>query len=381
VQILVNLVGNAWRYTSEGGDIIVQAQLRDNQFVQIDVKDSGIGIAEKDLAYIFDRFFRSERTEVEVVDGTGLGLSITKSFVEMLGGEIWAKSELDVGSTFSFTLPLESVISEPEATETSAEGEALVLLIDDDPAVIDILKPRLIEKGYRVLAMDNGVEALEFTRNSNQNLALIMVDVLLKGSNGFELLAQLKEDEATARIPIVMVALLVDQDSQDLVLEVIDYVDTSYEPAQILDVVKLALAKTRSQVGDNSDTSARIARVLVVYSDSVTAERLKNALDDCGCHVERAFNSQQALDMAVSQPDLILADIKMSGANGDSVIAQLRHTDETKSIPVIAITDSSVLSANDERVKLLGTNIGQPFSADALVAEMAQIGHNSRDKD
>ncbi len=106
MQILVNLIGNAWQYTSEGGDVTVRANVLNDEFVQIDVIDTGIGIVEKDLDFIFDRFFRSERTEVQVVDGTGLGLSITKSFVDMLGGEIWAKSKLDAGSTFSFTLPI-----------------------------------------------------------------------------------------------------------------------------------------------------------------------------------------------------------------------------------------------------------------------------------
>jgi signal transduction histidine kinase len=109
-QILVNLIGNAWQYTPEGGKIAVSAAIVDHgsEFVQIDVADTGIGIPEKDIGYIFDRFFRSERPEVEVIDGTGLGLSITKSFVELLKGEIWVESELDVGTTFSFTIPVES---------------------------------------------------------------------------------------------------------------------------------------------------------------------------------------------------------------------------------------------------------------------------------
>jgi signal transduction histidine kinase len=99
-------VGNAWQYTPEGGRITIHALALDDHFVQIDVEDTGIGIVEQDIDYVFDRFFRSERTEVQVVDGTGLGLSITRMFVEMLGGKIWLKSQLDVGSTFSFTLPI-----------------------------------------------------------------------------------------------------------------------------------------------------------------------------------------------------------------------------------------------------------------------------------
>ena len=106
VQVLVNLVGNAWQYTPEGGSVTVKAKIADDEFVQVDVVDTGIGIVEKDVQFIFDRFFRSERLEVQVVDGTGLGLSITQSFVEMLGGKIWVESELDVGSIFSFTVPI-----------------------------------------------------------------------------------------------------------------------------------------------------------------------------------------------------------------------------------------------------------------------------------
>jgi signal transduction histidine kinase len=107
-QILVNLIGNAWQYSPEHGQITVKAQLRDDTFVQINVADNGIGIPEEEIDKIFERFYRSQRREVELVDGTGLGLAITKSFVELLGGEIWVKSQLNVGTTFSFTVPLES---------------------------------------------------------------------------------------------------------------------------------------------------------------------------------------------------------------------------------------------------------------------------------
>ncbi|KPK03696.1 MAG: hypothetical protein AMJ56_18670, partial [Anaerolineae bacterium SG8_19] len=117
IQILVNLIGNAWQYTPEGGQITIQARAVDEEFVQINVRDTGIGIPEEDLNNIFDRFYRSERHEVQLVDGTGLGLAITKSFVEMLGGEIWVESELDVGTTFSFTVPVASQFNEEQQTD------------------------------------------------------------------------------------------------------------------------------------------------------------------------------------------------------------------------------------------------------------------------
>ncbi len=112
IQILVNLIGNAWQYTPEGGKIRVRADTVDDKFVQIEVEDTGIGIPEEDIEHIFDRFFRSERHEVQLVDGTGLGLAITKSFVEMLGGEISVDSEVDVGTTFRITVPLASQCQE-----------------------------------------------------------------------------------------------------------------------------------------------------------------------------------------------------------------------------------------------------------------------------
>lgn len=105
IQILTNLVTNAYKYTPERGRIAITAQWVDD-VVQVDVADTGIGIAPQDQARLFTRFFRADHPGVRRVAGTGLGLSIAKSIVEMHGGRIWVESQLGEGSTFSFTLPL-----------------------------------------------------------------------------------------------------------------------------------------------------------------------------------------------------------------------------------------------------------------------------------
>jgi signal transduction histidine kinase len=105
IQVLTNLVTNAYKYTPEGGQIDITAQWDDNS-LRVDVTDTGIGIAPQDQERLFTRFFRADHPGVRRVAGTGLGLSIAKSIVEMHGGRIWVESQLGKGSTFSFSLPL-----------------------------------------------------------------------------------------------------------------------------------------------------------------------------------------------------------------------------------------------------------------------------------
>jgi signal transduction histidine kinase len=105
IQILTNLITNAYKYTPEKGQITISTQWIDDS-VQVDVADTGIGISPQDQEKLFTRFFRADHPEIRRVAGTGLGLSITKSIVEMHGGQIWVESQLGEGSIFSFTLPL-----------------------------------------------------------------------------------------------------------------------------------------------------------------------------------------------------------------------------------------------------------------------------------
>ena len=114
MQILVNLVSNAHKYTDPGGEITLGAQAFDDGLAEIDgdrmvhvwVRDNGIGISEEDQARIFQKFFRSEDLKTRETPGAGLGLNITRSLVEMQGGKIWFESQYRQGTTFNFTIPV-----------------------------------------------------------------------------------------------------------------------------------------------------------------------------------------------------------------------------------------------------------------------------------
>lgn len=365
-QILVNLIGNAWQYTPEGGHIIVRANRMNEDFVQVDVEDTGIGIVEEDLPFIFDRFFRSERTEVQVVDGTGLGLSITRMFVEMLGGTIWVKSTLDVGTTFSFTLPLE-----PRTTlyhlDQMIDQPAHVLIVDDDIVVTDLLQPGLEQAGYQVSIVTELVQALDLAHQMGKTLRFIFLSLLLKDGDGFAVLEQLKQNEVTNRIPIILSSLFLNQNGQDLSLELVDYISTSFAETEVLKSVKRVL----NGVG--------LGRILVIDDNQETVQWLKDILDGGGYKVHRAFNSQQALDVvAVNKPDLILVNVKMSDKSGKRITAQLCHLAESAHVPIIAITQKQVPPQNSHFIEMLGSNSlvksKQPFSIEALNTEIMQMG-------
>ncbi len=406
VQVMVNLLSNAWRYTPENGDIILRASRRDDAFVQIDVQDSGIGIAEKDQANIFERFYRAEeQVEVEMVDGTGLGLSITKSFVEMLGGEIWLESELNVGTTFSFTLPVESAAIAAEEAG-AAGGAAKILLIDDDPAVVNALKPGLKAADFGVMTAAKGSVGLEMARQAGPSLGLIVLDALLPEAQPFELLRQFRTGDVAAGVPVLIGALALNASADTLKLEVMDYLLTSATDAEMLATVQTILSIVQAP----AETGESTRRILVAHADATIAERLKNILSEvCDCTVERAYNSRQALDMAASRPDLVFVDIGMVDANDEPVISQLHqdeahhdeahpdevypdevhqdevHQDEVyqdeegKSVPVVAIVDHSRLPQDGETMLLSLSNqpdLWPSFSPEVLVAELRRIGHN-----
>lgn len=227
-QVLNNLLFNALKFTHEGFvSLKIEALIeRDKAFAKISVADSGIGIHEEQLPYIFDRFYQAHQGEPYVLEGTGIGLALGKELIELHSGKLEVASELGKGTQFSIYLPLgcshlaEDEIIIASGVHPSAEVQALdpqmppeqeaggsrdhsplLLLIDDNPDMMDYIRFNLINE-YRILTAKNGEEGLELARREIPDL--ILSDVMMPGMNGFELCTQLKQDIKTDHIPVIL---------------------------------------------------------------------------------------------------------------------------------------------------------------------------------
>jgi signal transduction histidine kinase/CheY-like chemotaxis protein len=371
-QILVNLISNAWQYTPQGGHINIYAKVA-GDFVQIDVEDDGIGIVEQDLAYIFDRFFRSERTEVQVVDGTGLGLSITRAFVEMLGGKIWVKSRLDVGTTFSFTIPLDRSHEQGRFEPLNLPVEPQILIISDDQPAIKMLTAELEKQNYKTVVLNNGQLALDFMRQAGHAVNLIFLDLALNDTNGFELIAHLQSDESTAAIPVILAPLFVDPTQRCLFAQVIDYIAVVLEEPEIVERIKSNFDFIRAESGPQLPGARNRGRILLIENNWTTSDRLREILVKSGYQVQCAYNGRQALDMAVGgRPELILAGQHLPKIDGETILSQLRQTNGAKDIPVVIVTQQPLEFAQGKLVALKRDKLSHPLSGQTLISAIQQ---------
>ncbi|MCS7286822.1 MAG: GAF domain-containing protein [Anaerolineae bacterium] len=366
-QILNNLISNACQYTPEGGSVTVSARLV-NDMVQVDVTDTGIGIAPEDLPRVFDRFFRSDHPMVRDVPGTGLGLAITKAFVEMHGGRIWVQSELGKGSTFSFTIPTTSGEKAEEKLLQilpREEKKGRILVVEDDQDVAELIRHSLEAEGYEVTVTFSGWDALWFARESRPDL--ITLDIRLGDMDGFELLERLKKDEATASIPVVIVSVVAEPE-KGFALGAADYITKPFEEERLVMSVRSILEAL---------DGGRLNKILVVDDEPDVVNWLVDALARYNFKVRGAYSGEEALRIVKEDtPHLILLDLKMPGLDGYEVLKKLRADESTRHIPVIVITASPV-DREKTRVKVLGLGarrfLVKPFSVETLIAEIKRV--------
>ncbi len=243
-QILYNLIGNAIKFTDSGQVEISAALITNNsihsicqlsvpedssqnqqefQEIIITVSDTGIGIPSDKLESIFQSFEQGEGSTARKYGGTGLGLAVTKQLVELHGGRIWVQSQVGVGSSFSFTLPVsEKSVADPlsisvsrvnEIVETSpniepyenhvADGDFHILVVDDEPINVQVLTNHLMANKYQITQALNGKEALDAVAKY-QNFDLILLDVMMPNLSGYDVCAQIRETYPAENLPILM---------------------------------------------------------------------------------------------------------------------------------------------------------------------------------
>ena len=226
LRIVSNLIDNAIKYTKEGGDVTLTVHSSDESQVKIEIKDTGIGIPEKELPHIFDRFY-----QVEGSFGTGIGLSLVKQLVHLMDGQIYAESEENEGTSFFLQLPVRreaekkehistapTMIYESESdTEiirpnTSEDFELPHLLIVEDNEDVAQYLVAYLEGHYKISLAHNGQEGIDAAFEHIPDL--IVSDVMMPIKNGYELCNTLKTDQRTSHIPIVLLTAKADIDSK-----------------------------------------------------------------------------------------------------------------------------------------------------------------------
>ncbi|MCC6281556.1 MAG: response regulator [Saprospiraceae bacterium] len=234
LQIIHNLLSNAIKFTPSGGKVVIRADVKD-RWLHISVADSGAGIPPEELPHLFERFFQARNQEHAKAGGTGIGLSLTRELVKAMGGEISVESTVGVGSTFLVRLPITNhsalvafgsnvkmeawkpSLAKPQITrpEESVQSHPLtaptVLLVEDNPDVVEYLSACLKEHYYLDFAY-NGKAGIDMALENVPDL--IVSDVMMPYKDGFEVLENLKNDERTSHIPIVLLTAKADTQSR-----------------------------------------------------------------------------------------------------------------------------------------------------------------------
>ncbi|MCP4360000.1 MAG: response regulator, partial [Chloroflexi bacterium] len=331
-QILLNLLGNAAKFTHKG-QITVKANFQDGMLV-VSIIDTGIGISKEALSVIFDEFQQADSSTTRQYGGTGLGLAISLHLSRLLGGEMTAHSEPSVGSTFTFSIPVRytdkleaDTLIWPEKHSLAANSDRpLVLAIDDNPDVVYLLKENLSEAGYQVVGALGGEEGVQKAKVLRP--FAIILDIMMPHKDGWQVLHDLKTDPITRDIPVVMLTII---DKKDLGyrLGASDYLVKPLDGDSVLAALnRLPHLTTKTPT-----------RLLVVDDDPQVADMVTQMLEETAYEVETAIDGQIALEtINQNPPDIVLLDLMMPRLDGFDVLQALQQHPQHRHIPIIVLT-------------------------------------------
>jgi len=392
-QVLVNLIGNAVKFT-EHGSVVLHVSCEDktdaNATLQFSVKDTGPGIPKEKIKHLFGAFVQADATTTRKHGGTGLGLTISHQLVELMGGELVAESEVGKGSTFSFTVTFGRQEKEFEPVYVfDADLRGLpTLLVDDNPADLMFMDEMLSSLGMAVRTAPSGEEALrilENATNSDKPISLVCLDVRMPGMDGIAVARRIRQNPATAKVPIVM-ATAYDRDdiaTQISELGISRLLDKPIKQSSLFNAIIESVGKKRATVSatPRRDANAAVAAalirgssVLLVEDNAINRELAGEVLRGYGVGVDMAPDGEVALrKLQTNQYDAVLMDIQMPGMDGYETTHAIRHDLGFEGLPVIAMT-ANAMQGDREKCLAAGMDdyVTKPINPERLAEVLAK---------
>jgi signal transduction histidine kinase/CheY-like chemotaxis protein len=375
-QVILNLLSNACKFTENGEVRLAVARTGDGDgdHVTISVSDTGIGLEPDQVDKLFQEFSQADSSTTRKYGGTGLGLAISKRLCRMMGGDITVASEAGAGSTFTVDLP--AVVGEggttvavaapadpgvvaKRAAETAARRSNTVLVIDDDGAARDVMRRFLAREGFDVVPARDGEEGLKLAAEISP--AVITLDVMMPGLDGWDVLERLQADPDLAAIPVIMLSIL-DEKNKGYALGASDYMTKPIDRKRLSAI----LDKHRAAGG----------HVLIVEDDETTRQMMRRMLVGEGWQVAEAENGRAALAaIEDAVPALILLDLMMPEMDGFEFLAALREVPQHRDVPVVVVTAADLSAEDHERLNGGVLQVLQKASLgrDELLSEVGEL--------
>ena len=420
-QILVNLLGNAFKFTDEGeiilslskehagpggiqdtaapaqtgSDALQPKQGPSSEVLVFSIQDTGIGIPRNKQALLFQSFSQVDASSTRRHEGTGLGLAISQKLVELMGGSIGVESEPDRGSTFTFRVPLCLPVA-AAAEELPAIPEHFpdvhVLVIDDNRANQLIIKEMLESRGLTVQAAPGGREGLEIMRHhatKDEPFDLVFLDQQMPGMDGLQVAEQINREKLLQGPTLIMLSS-VDSNvnaARRGALGLFSYLVKPVKPSELFSHIHAALCRTKQQMplregeapvkaaeADQAEQPEAVQgtklQILLVEDKPMNRKLATTLLNKKGWSVTEAHNGRQALEMlATSSFDLVLMDIQMPEMDGIEATKHIRNQEKTTGtrIPIIAMT-AHAMQGDREQFMAAGMDgyVSKPINAEEL---------------
>ena len=387
-QTLLNLLSNAVKFTSDGKVSVNVSRNFDNdmEWIYFAIKDTGIGLTQEQIRHLFVAFSQADESTTREYGGTGLGLTISRSFSRLMGGDISVESEIGVGSTFTLKLPIgvmKHVELEPEPEPPESDNvyqynkrlehshrnvsidrrkkKSLILIIDDDPMGCDIPRRYLEKEGYTVECAADGVEGINKINEVHPDIVLL--DVMLPGMSGWQVLSYVKKQPALVHIPVIMLTMI-DEKSTAYSLGATYYLSKPIDKDELSKVINRCVRK------EGLDS------VLVVDDNADARKLVRLILENEGFSVVEAENGYLGLmRVAERRPALILLDLVMPGMSGEQFLTELDKRENWREIPVIALTgvdmdDNAIIGIGKRVEKVIQKGA---YSIDQVLTEVREI--------